>query len=288
VKYRMIAIDLDGTLLSPRGEITARTRAAVHRVLAAGMRVCFATGRSFTESKSVIDAAGHRDLAVFVGGAMVIDTRDMSVIHHQKMDPDLARELCAFLESRGYAALVLQDYSAAGVDYLASADIPLSRLTSEWFEMKKVSTKRRDDLAIYHHRHTIRIGVVNPSAHTPDLVRDMDEAFGSRIVRHNFVLGTHGLDLMEIFDPAVNKWQGILQVAAAHGIDPSTTIAVGDDTNDIPMIKNAGLGVAMGNAHPKLLAIAHQVIGHNAHDGLAVFLEDLANQSEPSGFAAGA
>src|SRR6516162_10178798 len=106
----MIAIDLDGTLLSPRGEVTARTKEAVHRVLAVGIRVCFATGRSFTESRSVIDAAAHYDLAVFVGGALVIDTRDLSVLDHRKMHPALARELCAFLEARGYAALVLQDY----------------------------------------------------------------------------------------------------------------------------------------------------------------------------------
>ena len=69
-QYRMIAIDLDGTLLSPDGRVTPRTKTAVHGALAAGMLVCFATGRNMTESQMVLDAVAHYDTAVFVGGAI--------------------------------------------------------------------------------------------------------------------------------------------------------------------------------------------------------------------------
>lgn len=60
-RYRLIAIDLDGTLLSPSGEVTERSKSAVHRALDAGLLVCFATGRNWTESKTVLDAVAHYD-----------------------------------------------------------------------------------------------------------------------------------------------------------------------------------------------------------------------------------
>ena len=89
-----------------------------------------------------------------------------------------------------------------------------------------------------------------------------------------------GVDVLEVFDPAVNKWQGLLHVATAHKIDPAEIIAIGDDVNDLPMIKNAGLGVAMGNARPEVRAAAKLVIGRNDEDGLAKFLEELVIRHE--------
>src|SRR5918998_2652241 len=116
-RYRMIAIDLDGTLLSPAGKVTPRAKEAVHKALGAGLLVCFATGRNWTESKTVLDAVAHYGTAVFVGGAMVVDTEKRVTLHRTMMQPDLAREVCAFLEAEGHAACAVQDTWAAGVDY---------------------------------------------------------------------------------------------------------------------------------------------------------------------------
>ncbi len=132
--YKMIAIDLDGTLLSPTREVTPRTKAAIHRALEAGLLICFATGRNFTESQTVLDAIEHYDSAVFVGGAMVIDTRQRVTLHRTLMDPALARELCQFFESRGEAALALQDTQAAGADYLVSTRFEQHPTNDKWFK----------------------------------------------------------------------------------------------------------------------------------------------------------
>src|SRR2546423_2134849 len=122
-RYRMIAIDMDGTLLSPVGEVTPRVKAAVHRALEAGLLVCFATGRNWTESQTVLEAVAHYDSAVFVGGAMVIDTKQRATLHRVKMDPQLAREVSAVFEGFGHAVLALQDHNAAGVDYLITGEL---------------------------------------------------------------------------------------------------------------------------------------------------------------------
>src|SRR3712207_5693411 len=98
VTYRMIAIDLDGTLLSPGGEVTPRTKAAIHRCLDARMLVCFATGRNWTESRTVLETVAHHHFAVFAGGAMVIDTEKDVTLHRTGVDAQLAREICQVLE----------------------------------------------------------------------------------------------------------------------------------------------------------------------------------------------
>src|SRR5580704_16008550 len=96
--YGMIAIDLDGTLLSSLGQISPRVRAAVHSALEAGMVVCFATGRNLTESRWILDAVGYHGVGVFVGGAMVMDPATNVTLHRTIMAPALAAEVCGVME----------------------------------------------------------------------------------------------------------------------------------------------------------------------------------------------
>jgi len=275
--YRMIAIDLDGTLLSPTGQVTPRVRQAVHRVLQAGLRVCFATGRNWTESRAIIDAVGHYDLAVFVGGAMVIDTRDGVTLHRTMMHPQLARDVCGELESAGHAVCALQDTGTAGVDYLVTGDAELNDATRQWMTVTRAVIHRVPRLAGYSHEHTVRVGIVAAMDAVADTKRGLLDRFGKAIVCHSLFVPAYDVEVMEVFDPAVNKWQGVLHVARHHGIEPEHIVAVGDDVNDIPMLANAALGVAMGNARPEVRAVAGRVIGSNGEEGLAKFLEDLAD-----------
>jgi Cof subfamily protein (haloacid dehalogenase superfamily) len=276
-QYRMIAIDLDGTLLSPAGEVTPRTKEAVHRALRAGLLVCFATGRNMTESQMVLDAVAHYDTAVFVGGAMVIDTQQRTTLHRTAMQPQLAREVCATLESLGHAALALQDTGLAGVDYLITDGVDLNHATSQWMKVTHASVHKAADLATAAHEHTVRVGLVAPPEDAAKVQAILTEKFDGRIVCHSIHVPAYGVDVLEVFDPAVNKWEGILHVARRRGILPQQIIAVGDDVNDLTMLRHAGLGVAMGNAKPEAIAVADRVINRNDADGLAEFLEELVD-----------
>lgn len=274
-QFRMIAIDLDGTLLSPQGTLTPRTRAAIHAALDAGFAVCFATGRNYAESRDVLEAVGHRDHAVFVGGAVVIDTREGTTLHQQKMEPALAREISGVLEGLGHAVLALQDEASAGTHYYVTDGIVLDDATQRWMKAFNISLTPLPSLAKHDHAHTIRLGIVGTTGQTAAAREAIQQRFRERVLVHSLkVLGD--VEVLECFDPAVNKWEGIKQVAAHHGIDLGAIIAIGDDWNDLAMIRSAGLGVAMGNAREEIKAVAKRVIGANADDGLAVFLEELA------------
>jgi hypothetical protein len=272
----MIAIDLDGTLLSPRGTVTQRTREAAHKALEAGLLVCFATGRNFTESSAVLDEVAHHGAAVFVGGAMVIDTKRRVTLHRTMMEPKLAAEICTELEAAGHAALALQDTATAGCDYLVSAAIEIDPETAAWMRVTNAVWKPVGDLTQPNrHEHTIRVGMVSSREVIEPVKRSLEERFKERIYLQSVVVPTKNVEVLEVFDPSVNKWEGILLVARHHGIDPAEIIAIGDDVNDLHMIRNAGLGVAMGNARPEVRSIAKRVIGSNQDDGLAEFLEEL-------------
>jgi len=276
--FRMIAIDLDGTLLSPDGSVSARNKAAVHKALAAGLLVCFATGRNWTESQSVFDAVGHYDTAVFVSGAMVIDAKHRQTLHRMGMEPQLARDVCLILESMGYAALALQDTAAAGFDYLATDSVPLNEATRQWMSVTASRIERAARLSDHPHEHTIRVGIVAPASECARVREMLKTQLAERIICHSLYVPAYAVEVLEVFDPSVNKWEGVLHVARRHGIEPHQIVAIGDDMNDIAMIKNAGLGVAMGNAKPEVAAIARRVIKSNQEDGLAEFIEELVSE----------
>src|SRR3954467_4419625 len=279
----MVAIDLDGTLLSPYGEVTPRAKAAIHRCLEAGLLVCFATGRNWTESQTVLDAVAHYDSAVFVGGAMVVDTKQRLTLHRTMMDPGLAREISSAMEAAGHAVLALQDTSGAGVDYLITGDLPMNRETERWMALTKAKLELVPRLADHAHQHTIRLSIVAPPPEALKVQMPLEAKFAERIFGLAIAVPQAGVEVYEVFDPAVNKWEGIMHVARRNEISPSEIIAIGDDLNDVPMISRAGLGVAMGNAKDEVKKIAKRVIGTNADEGLAEFLEELvaAHEVEP-------
>jgi Cof subfamily protein (haloacid dehalogenase superfamily) len=274
--YKMIAIDLDGTLLSPDGSITPRVVKAIERAVQSGLRICFATGRNYTECRTILQTVNHYDTAVFVGGAVVMDTRQRVTIHKTLMGEQLAAEVAEYLESMDQVVLALQEHEASEVDYLITDERHLNEPTRLWLEMNR-KVRKVPSVARHSHRHTMRLSIC---AHPEDVAKlevQLRNRFGERILCHALKVTAYDVEVLEVFDPAVNKWQGILKVAQKYGILPQQIVAVGDDVNDLPMIKNAALGVAMGNAHSDVKTAAKRVIGSNHQDGLAEFLEMLVD-----------
>ncbi len=274
-RYQMVVLDLDGTLLLPDGSLTPRTIKAVNEVAKAGYRLCLATGRNHTESRSHLEKLGIKTECVFVGGAMIIDTNTGKTLHRTTMHPQVAADACRILESLGHAAMALQDTCETGLDYLISRDLPIRPASERWMAAMKMAIEYVPDLADFHHRHTLRVGICAESAEMEPIVTLLQKHFGDRAMVHRLRVPGANCEVLEVFDPAVSKWEGISFVIRRHKIDANRVIAVGDDMNDLHMIEHSGLGVAMGNARPELKEVADRVIGKNTEDGLAQFLGEL-------------
>jgi hydroxymethylpyrimidine pyrophosphatase-like HAD family hydrolase len=174
----------------------------------------------------------------------------------------------------------LEDLGEAGVEYVISQHAPLNIATQAWMDVTQAQIRRVPSLADYVHERTIRLGICAEPDEVRRVKEKLEKRFASRLLCQNLLVPTYGVEVLEIFDPAVNKWEGVLHIARRHGIEPAQIVAIGDDINDLPMIVNAGLGVAMGNARSEVKAAAGRVIGSNREDGLAVFLDELVDLHE--------
>lgn len=277
-KFRLVALDLDGTTLNPKGQVAPRTRDAIAALTARGTYVAFATGRNYNESRLVLEQAGHFPLSVFVGGANVVDTGSGKSLARRTMDPALARELSADFEAAGHCVLALQDAFTTGVDYLVSADLPMDVPTEEWMKTVRTTLRRQSDLPHFAHTDTLRVGIVAPTEEAGRVYDRLGEKYAGRVVMHRIHVHSYGSDVVEVFDPAVNKWQGVMTIAGMLGVSQPEIVTVGDDVNDLPMLRQAGLGVAMGNAHPEAKKAARLTIAPHSEDGLAQFLEQLIRE----------
>ena len=126
-------------------------------------------------------------------------------------------------------------------------------------------------LGEHRHEHTLRVGICCESPEADVILQELQQRFGNRTMMHRLRVPGAACEVLEVFDPAVSKWEGINFVIRRHQISPAQVIAVGDDMNDLQMIRHSGLGVAMGNSRPALKQAADLVIGASDEDGLAVF-----------------
>lgn len=227
----------------------------------------------------MLEACQHFAKAVFVGGATVVEaaaTREgCTLLRSVSMEPTLARELSTDLESMGHAVLALQESFTTGVDYLVTSGVELDESTAKWMTLTKAEVRMEGRLGTHGHPNTLRVGIVAAPERTREVNRLLAEKYGSRVVTHAIAVPPQGVEVVEVFDPGVNKWAGVSFVAESLGVSGEEVAAVGDDLNDLAMLHGAGLGVAMGNGRAEAKRAANITIGSNRDDGLAEFLEKL-------------
>lgn len=276
IPYRLLAVDVDGTLLNSSNALPAANREALHRAHEAGLTVCLCTGRSYTETKPVIDAIGlDLDASIGVFGAIVCDARTGRTIHRSPIPRRTARRLLEHFASRGDPVLVLQDVTEAETDYYLITGEHNMEAYDRWLELSPTVTHRverwPEDAS-----EPLRIGIIVDPADVDAVRAELDAEFPSTELKRNAIFApNYGLHVLECFAPQVNKWFGITQLARDRAIETSEIVAIGDDVNDVEMIRSAGLGVAVANAIPAVREVAKWHTAGNNEAGVAVFIDRL-------------
>lgn len=283
-RYDLIAIDLDGTLLSPDGTVSAANRAALAEAGDAGVRVTICTGRGLVECDHVLTDLEHREPVVVAGGSMTACPVRRSTLHRFTLEPELVSRATARLLSHGHPVMVLKDPAAAGYDYLmvvGEDEHPVDPVTAWWFERLRVPVRYARAIEEDEHpEHTVRLGVCGMSGALSAIESDLLAVFGRDAVMHNFpaVVGPEASrphpdgqrpHILEVFDADASKWSAIRWLADRDGIAAERIAAIGDQVNDVSMVAGAGLGVAMGNAVESVKAAADRRTLSNADDGVA-------------------
>lgn len=264
-RIRLIATDLDGTLLDPAGRVSARTRAALDAARAAGIVVVPVTARQPIGLRAIAAEAGFDGWALCGNGAYGIrlDTHEQLFATEiaVPVQQRIARELDARIDSLLFASV-----REAGEVFVAQAGY--ADVAAHGDHKRDPASMGAVPLAEVLGAPSLKL-VIRHADITPaeifDALRTLDQ--------NGFEATLSGAPFVEVMAEGVTKATGLAHLCDRLGIDRSEVLAFGDALNDVEMLRWAGRGVAMANAEPEALAAADEISPSNADDGVAVVLE---------------
>ncbi len=256
---RLVATDLDGTLLQPDGTVTPRARAALRAARARGLRIVLVTGRPprGVRRLAVSDCA---EVAICANGALVYDPAADRLLEQHPIPTAVVRRLVLDLRQ-----------AAPGVVF--AAEIGLAFRREPDYPQGDPLDKR--DGAVEDALDFGARGVAKLLARHPRMVQKLLLPLAEAVAGDDAVVTRSGGELLEISAAGVTKASALERFCSAAGLAAADVAAIGDMVNDLSMLRWAGHAVAVANAHPDVLATADEVIGGNERDGVAAYLEGL-------------
>ncbi|MGJ9422763.1 HAD family hydrolase [Aeromicrobium sp. CF3.5] len=241
---RVLATDLDGTLLRSDGTVSDRTRRALEAAWATGIITVFVTARPPRWLDDLVDHVGEHGIAICGNGAFVYDVPQRRVVIERAFDPDAVSALVADLRD-----------AVPGIGFAAERSDGMGR------DLEDPGTDRPVG----------KLLAQSAQLEAPEFHRLVMEAVGDR-AEIGFS-GVHGL--AEMTAPGVTKAAGLSMWCNERDITAEQVWACGDMPNDLPMLRWAGRAFAVANAHAEVLAAAHEILVSNDDDAVATVLERL-------------
>jgi len=257
---RLIATDLDGTLVRGDGTISVRTRAAVLAAQHAGSVFLMVTARPPRWLHDLADLVGDHGVAIVANGAILYDVVRRTAIRTRLIDPDVALDVAWAIR----AEIPEVQFAIERSDRYGQEPIYLNR----WPRPEDTLIAAVDVLLS---EPAAKLLVHHPSWHSDELLARIAATVGDRVAASHS--GGHGL--VEISATGVSKAAMLADFAADQGISATETIAFGDSINDLPMLAWAGTSYGVANAHADVLAVVDVVCPANDEDGVAAVLEEL-------------
>ena len=272
MKYKLIAFDLDGTILRGDKSLSARSLRALYAAHERGALIVPATGRIYKGVPAPLREAPFARYFITINGALVYDARADAALCRAELPNDLALRLMEHMDALdviydcykdnwGYVSRAM--YERAG-DYISDPGI---------LELFYRSRTPVEDL-----KEFLRAdggSVQKAQMDFRDMRAKKRELELLPALFPEVAVSTSVPSNIELNVAAANKGEALLSLCAALGVAPEETLAFGDGTNDLTMLRAAGCGAAMGNADFAVKAAADTVCDDNEHDGLAKFLERL-------------
>ena len=270
MKYKIIAFDLDGTLLNDTKEIPEENLRMLRRAAECGVQLVPATGRIYPGLPEQLRALSFVRYCICINGAQVYDAWEKKVICRAEIPAARALELAEFMDGLPAIYDCYQDdwgWLTRSMQENAAAFVPIDH------SLRMVRSLRTpvDELKAYlreQNRSVQKLQLFTPDdALRGRLLTDLAERFPCLSVSTSMPCN------IEINDAHANKGEAIASLAAYLGLPMAATMAIGDGLNDRSMIKMAGTGVAMANACPEILALADEVTASCDEDGAALAIE---------------
>ncbi len=261
----LIALDLDGTLLSDEKTISNRTKQTIAKVKKNGHIVVIATGRPFRASVQYYKELSLNTPIINFNGAFVHHPYKKSFGHfHTPLDIHTAKTIiktCEAFRVKNVMVEIIDDFYLRHYDQVFLDTFMLGRSPIDYGNLDILLTDNPTSILIQP-----------DDTHIKELTSLLSDAHMEVI---NQRVWAQPWNIIEIIKAGLNKAIGLKKIAEYYQIPRERIIAFGDEDNDLEMIEYAGLGIAMENAIPPLKGIANSITKSNQEDGVAIFLEEL-------------
>jgi Cof subfamily protein (haloacid dehalogenase superfamily) len=267
---KLIAVDVDGTLLNNQAELSERNENALRKAMARGVQVVLATGKTRNSTLRFIERLSLDTPGIYLQGLAIYEG-DGTIKWQQTLNPALARQVITFAEDRGFTVIAYN-----GMRIMVRA----------------LNDRIKESMLKYHEPIPDVVGSLqNLLTDTPiNKLMIVGEPRAIKSLRWNLNLqvGTAGrvvqaglTDMLEVLPPNCSKGAALRMLLRDLHISPDSVLAIGDAENDIEMIQLAGIGVAMGHAAQPVKDAADEVVASNDEDGFAEALERFVLPPEP-------
>ena len=274
MKFKAIFIDIDGTLMDGKGNISERNIANIARLRQAGVWIIIDTGRNLADAKRILEMTGFILPVIGANGSYITDDNCRDAVFESPMQPNVCREVVRICRKYG----ALPSFSTRWYFYPEKGFMRFAEMTRPEWQIREKENLIGEPLYIEPDgwdRFIAENIIVKCNLYHEDdkiLAKIQKEMTGL----HAVSLASKGEHNVEYNNHGVTKGSGLRWFLRAHGLKKEESMAVGDGDNDLSMLNSAGFGVAMGNSYAGLLKKADYVTENIANDGLSYVLEKYA------------
>ena len=290
--YKLVAVDLDGTMLNQYGIVTENTKNAIKKAIEKGVEIVIASGRPIDSIKAIAKEIGSEKYFIAGNGSLIYDIQKDEIIYDKFLSKEKVLEIIKICEENSISYNVYTDktilatalkynvlyYQKENLKKEESKQTKISIVENLYEYVKNLKDDKFLKLTICDDSQTVFQSIIRKLRQ----VDGIDVLDVSHMSRKTIKQGTEEITVeyyyTEITTKNVDKWETIEYLINKMGIKKEEVIAIGDNMNDKKMIENAGLGIAMGQSHPGIKAIANQITTSNIEDGVAQALEVLISK----------
>ena len=272
MNIKLVAIDLDGTLLGDDLKISPRAKEAIKRSMDEGVQVTLATGRMYRSALPYAKELGVQVPLITYQGGLVKMSSSGQVLYHKELSLNYAQEVIEMARKFGFHINAYLDDNL-----FVEEDTHLSR---DYGRKTGVKIHLVDDLLEFLPDNPVKILLIGAEEQLDIMQEQCRNHFNNRVYitksKHHFLEFTH---------PEATKGHGLRAVAQWMNVSTDEIMGIGDSYNDLEMFRSVGLSIVMGNARDEVKAAADYITGSCNDDGVAEALERfvLADKAVPSG-----
>jgi Cof subfamily protein (haloacid dehalogenase superfamily) len=273
--YRLIALDLDDTLLQPSGHISSRTVTAVRALHERGVTIALASGRMLPTMLPIAEQLGFAPALVSYNGAQVNLTADTPPLYHCPVPAALAEQVIEYSRRRNVHLNLYHNDRL----FCSHTDNWQTRV---YHEQTGAILEYEPGFERFRGASPTKLLIIDGEEQVAQMLAECQERFQGQLT-----LTRSRPIYLEFLHPSVNKGEGFKALCRELDVPLEQTAAFGDAYNDLEMLQAAGAAFAMENALPEVKAIADRVIPSNAEDGVAQTLEEIIMRADVQGTGCG-